>query len=157
MLIRLIRLILLAIVGWRLLSFHSPAGLAPVAITSSAVAYDARFWWTLRITGALFIAAQLILAWIIFRRRRVAKSVLPSSSGVWASWLAAAAMIAVEVTLAAHGTSPLQTSRANNPELIEVYVRQFAWNFRYPGPPESVPEHAARRACCPESMVRVHA
>lgn len=130
----LICLILLAIVFAACYLFIHPPVWFPVAITSSAVAYDAQFWWTLRITGALFIAAQLILAWIVLRRRRTAKSVLPSSSGVRASWFAAAAMIAVEVTLAAHGTSPLQTSRAKNPEIIEVYAHQFAWNFRYPGP-----------------------
>jgi cytochrome c oxidase subunit 2 len=43
-------------------------------------------------------------------------------------------MIAVEVTLAAHGTSPLSSTGARNPEIVEVYAHQFAWNFRYPGP-----------------------
>jgi cytochrome c oxidase subunit II len=129
----LICLILLAIVFSACYLFISPPVWFPVVITSLAVAYDGQFLWTLRITGALFIAAQLILAWIAFRRGRPANRVLQSSGGVRASWLAAAAMIAVEVTLAAHGTSPLQSPVAKTPEIIEVYAHQFAWNFRYSG------------------------
>jgi len=127
-------LILLALVFAACFLFVHPPVWFPVAITSAALAYDRQFTWTLWITGALFITAQVILSWIVFRRPGSGDKALQSSSGVRASWLAAAAMIAVEVTLAAHGTSPLASSAANNPETIEVYAHQFAWNFRYTGP-----------------------
>jgi cytochrome c oxidase subunit 2 len=103
----------------------------PVAITSAAVAYDRQFMWTLWITGAIFVAAQLVLAWIVVRPKGAGAGRWPT---LHASWMAAVAMIAVEVALAAHGTSPLTPTPAKNPETIEVYAHQFAWNFRYPGP-----------------------
>ncbi len=116
-----------------LLITHPPVWF-PVAITGPAHAFDGQFTWTLWVTGILFIAAQLLLAGIILRRRAANSVPAPSSSGVRASLLAAAAMIAVEVALAAHGSSPLSHATAKNPEIIEVYAHQFAWNFRYPGP-----------------------
>ena len=82
----LIGLILLAIVFAACYIFVHPPVWFPVAITSAAMAYDGQFLWTLRITGALFIAAQLILAWIVFRRGRPASLILASSGGVRASW-----------------------------------------------------------------------
>ena len=112
------------------LFLHPPVWF-PVAITSAAVAYDRQFIWTLWITGFLFVAAQLMLAWIVLRRRKKDAGRRPT---LHASWMAAVAMIAVEVALAAHGTSPLTATPAKNPETIEVYAHQFAWNFRYPGP-----------------------
>ena len=128
----LLGLILLAtVVAACLLILHPPVWF-PVAITSAAVAYDRQFSWTLWVTGSLFIAAQLLLAWIVIRRR---KSVTrpATSSGVRASLFAAVAMIAVEIALAAHGNGPLSHSEPKDAETIEVYAHQFAWNFRYPG------------------------
>ena len=125
----LLGLILLATIFAAGYLFLNPPVWFPLAITSAALAYDRQFTWTLWITGILFVAAQLILAWIVLRRPGVSRP----STGVRASWLAAAAMIAVEVTLAAHGSSPLTATPSKNPETIEVYAHQFAWNFRYPG------------------------
>jgi cytochrome c oxidase subunit 2 len=128
-------ILLVAIVAVCLLFFHPPVWF-PVAITSGALAYDRQFMWTLWVTGILFVAAQLVLIWILLRARKPSLSgvAVPTSGGIRASWLAAAAMIAVEVTLAAHGTSPLNGPILKNPETIEVYAHQFAWNFRYAGP-----------------------
>jgi cytochrome c oxidase subunit 2 len=124
------------------LVFNPPAWF-PVAITPLALAYDSQFTWTLRVTGILFIAAQLILAWIILRKRPVPfktpgalankRTVSPEQPGLRASLLATAAMIAVEAALAAHGAHSLTSPQPQAPETIEVYAHQFAWNFRYAG------------------------
>lgn len=132
----LLGLILLVIIFAACYLFLDPPVWFPVAITSAAVAYDRQFLWTLWITSILFVAAQLVLAWIVLRRRSSVAQHSGRHGGptLHASWLAAVAMIAVEVALAAHGTSPLTATPAKNPETIEVYAHQFAWNFRYPGP-----------------------
>src|SRR5580658_2704209 len=133
----LLGLILLLITCAACFLFLHPPVWFPVAITSGAVAYDRQFMWTLWITGALFVAAQLILAWIVLRRQGAGENAYSTQNrlgGIRPSWLAAVAMVAVEVALAAHGTSPLTATPAKSPETIEVYAHQFAWNFRYPGP-----------------------
>ena len=128
----LLGLILLAIIFAAGFLFLHPPVWFPVAITSAAVAYDRQFLWTLWIAGILFLAAHLVLAWIVLRRKDAGENAC--STGIRASWLAAVAMIAVEVALAAHGTSPLTAGAPRDFETIEVWAHQFAWNFRYAGP-----------------------
>ena len=61
-------LLLLTLAGCLLFAFK-PAWF-PLAITAEALAYDRQFAWTLWITGGIFIAAQILLAWTILRGRK---------------------------------------------------------------------------------------
>lgn len=107
----------------------------PAAITAEALQYDRQFTWTLWITGIIFIAVQLLLAWTILRgRRRAVASSTGGHRGLEWTWLGAAT--ALFLTLAFFGSNSWAKipSRKPGEEVIEVYAYQFAWNFRYPGP-----------------------
>jgi cytochrome c oxidase subunit 2 len=107
----------------------------PVAITVEALAYDRQFTWTLWIAGAIFVAAQILLAWTILRGRR--RSVASSSTGhrgLELTWtVATAALFLTLSVLGSRGWARIPTGGAVR-ETIEVHAHQFAWSFRYPGP-----------------------
>lgn len=104
----------------------------PAAITAEALQYDRQFTWTLWITGIIFIAVQLLLAWTILRRARLSSG-REHRALEW-TWLGATA--ALFITLAFFGSNGWAKipSRKSGEEVIEVHAHQFAWNFRYPGP-----------------------
>ncbi len=106
----------------------------PIPITAEALSYDRQFGWTLWITGFIFVAVQLLLAWVILRGRRV--QIARQSSGHRAleiAWTTCTA--ALFLSLAIIGSRGWAKTPAPTPgrETIEVYAHQFQWNFRYPG------------------------
>jgi cytochrome c oxidase subunit 2 len=107
----------------------------PLAITAEALAYDRQFTWTLWITGAIFIAAQLLLAWTVMRgRKRVSASSGRGHKGLEITWLTTTAALFISLAiLGSRGWAKLP-ARTPGEETIEVHAHQFAWNFRYPGP-----------------------
>lgn len=107
----------------------------PAAITAEAVRYDHQFARTLWITGAIFVALQLLLAWTILRgRKRATASSVSGRRGLELAWLALTA--ALFLTLASLGSSGWAKvpARTAGEEVIEVHAHQFAWSFRYAGP-----------------------
>ncbi len=107
----------------------------PAAITAEALRYDHQFTWTLWIAGAIFVAAQLLLAWTIFRgRKRVTASFLTGNRRLELAWLAATAALFISLSvLGSRGWAKVPAAAAGE-EIIEVHAHQFAWSFRYPGP-----------------------
>lgn len=107
----------------------------PLAITAEAIAYDRQFTWTLWITGAIFIAAQVMLAWTILRgRKRLSASSARGHNGLEITWLTTTAVLFIGLAiLGSRGWAKLPV-RSPGEETIEVHAHQFAWNFRYPGP-----------------------
>jgi len=107
----------------------------PVAISAEALAYDRQFTWTLWIAGAIFIAAQLLLAFaIVCGRKRTAAIPAPGKNSIeWTSGIATAALFIALSVLGSRGWAKVP-GRAPGKETIEVHAHQFAWNFRYPGP-----------------------
>jgi cytochrome c oxidase subunit 2 len=107
----------------------------PVAITAEALAYDRQFSWTLWITGIIFIAAQVLLAYTILRGRKRAKA--SSANGhrcLEITWLTTTAALFISLAiLGSRGWAKIPTRGAGE-ETIEVHAHQFAWSFRYPGP-----------------------
>ena len=109
----------------------------PVPVSPDAILWDRQFTRTLWITGIIFVVAQVLLAWILLRRRRPASAPTPIAAEhrkLEIAWTAATA--ALFLTLALLGSRgwarvPLANS---GQEIIEVDSHQFAWNFRYPGP-----------------------
>ena len=107
----------------------------PLAITAEALAWDRQFTWTLWITGIIFVAAQVLLAWTILRGRK--RAIATSADGHRGlEWLWTLATTALFVAMAFAGSrswARIATPSAGE-EVIEVHAHQFAWSFRYPGP-----------------------
>ena len=106
----------------------------PLAINSAAHAWDREFATTLIVTGIIFIGAHLVLAYVILHGRRKTKK--PPSSGLRLEilWTSATAVLFLGLSaLGSRGWARIP-EKAPGEERIEVYARQFAWHFRYPGP-----------------------
>jgi cytochrome c oxidase subunit 2 len=126
-------LLLLTLAGCLLFAFK-PAWF-PLAITAEAIAYDRQFAWTLWITGIIFIAAQVLLAWTILRgRKRQLASPGNGNRGLEFMWLTATSALFITLSVLGSRGWAKVPDRAVGTETIEVDAHQFAWNFRYPGP-----------------------
>lgn len=110
----------------------------PPAITRYGLAFDAQFSGTLWVAGAVFLLAQLALAWLALRNRNDGRRAAHSHGDLRleALWTAATAVLFLGLALA--GTRLWANMRmADEPAgalPVEVLSRQFAWSFRYPGP-----------------------
>jgi cytochrome c oxidase subunit 2 len=104
----------------------------PVAITASALAYDRQFEWTMWITGIIFVAVQISLAWALIRKSR--RAGLPTSKKVEITWTAATAVLFISLSVIGSRGWAKTSSGTAGKEVIEVDAHQFAWTFRYSGP-----------------------
>lgn len=110
----------------------------PPHISEYGDAYDQHFMLTLTICGIIFVAAQLALAYTVFRyRKHSGKSEYSHGNNkLEALWTSAAAVVFIGLVLA--GThiwtqAHLQAAPANALQ-VEFWGQQFAWYARYPGP-----------------------
>jgi cytochrome c oxidase subunit 2 len=130
-------LLVLTLLASLLFAFH-PVWF-PIPVTADAVAFDRQFTWTLWITGAIFVLAQLFLALTVGRRRASAPSA-PGHIGkrrertwVETAWALGSAILFLMLSiLGSRGWAKVSTGTAGK-EIIEVNAYQFAWSFRYPG------------------------
>ena len=105
----------------------------PLAINSAAHAWDREFATTLIVTGIIFIGAHLVLAYVILHGRRKTKKPPSSSLRLEILWTSATAFLFLGLSaLGSRGWARIP-EKAPGEERIEVYARQFAWHFRYPG------------------------
>jgi cytochrome c oxidase subunit 2 len=110
----------------------------PESISAHGADYDAHFHTTLVVVGVIFILAQAALGWVIFRYRDRGQT--PSHSHgnnrLEVAWTTATAVLFIGAVLlstriwAAVHIAPPPAGALR----IELYAKQFAWNFRYPGP-----------------------
>ncbi len=128
-------LIFAALVAW--LCVWPPAW-APLAITAAGRNYDQQFALTLAVTGVLFVAAHLLLAYVLMRYR---KGDGPVSTTIGSRKVEILWTVAMALTFAALGLTgarlwggPSAPPAGAEAETIEVTAHQFAWNFRYAGP-----------------------
>jgi cytochrome c oxidase subunit 2 len=107
----------------------------PLSIDSAAHAWDRQFAATLIVTGIIFIGAHVLLGCTILRaRRKKFAGSANSSLRLEIFWTSAAAVLFLSLAaLGSRGWARVP-ERAPGEERIEVYARQFAWHFRYPGP-----------------------
>src|ERR1700690_620009 len=121
-------LLLLTLAGCLLFAFK-PIWF-PLAITAEALAYDRQFTSTLWITGIIFVAAQVLLAWTILRGRKRAKaSSAKGHRGLEITWISITAVLFISLAiLGSRGWAKIPT-RAAGEETIEVHAHQFAWSF----------------------------
>jgi cytochrome c oxidase subunit 2 len=111
----------------------------PEAINAHARSWDSQFSLTMWVMGAVFLAAQIALGWVIIRYRSSAPAVESGSLGnnrlewIWTS-VAAALFIGLSVLSTAIWAGVHLDKAPPNALRIEAVAKQFAWNFRYAGP-----------------------
>ncbi len=110
----------------------------PPPISAHGLEYDAQFTRTLAVTGIIFFFSQMALGWVIFKFRdnggRAAYS--HGNNKLEVLWTSATAVLFVGLVLM--GTNiwanvHFEEAPAGAMQ-VEVWTKQFAWNFRYPGP-----------------------
>jgi cytochrome c oxidase subunit 2 len=112
----------------------------PTAISRHAVAYDVQFMRTLILAALIFVAAQSALLFIVWRFHRSRNIPAPrrmmADGRMEAIWSAATAIAFLGLlVMGGHVWAGVQFAAAPpNAEVVEVQAKQFAWNFRYPGP-----------------------
>lgn len=112
----------------------------PLAITGEALAYDRQFGATLWVTGVIFTAVQILLAWAILRGRNRsplsvrANSFRAGNRTLELGWTGATAIVFLTLAILGSRGWARVPRRSAGKETIEVCAHQFAWNFRYPGP-----------------------
>jgi cytochrome c oxidase subunit 2 len=104
----------------------------PLSIDSAAHAWDHEFFVTLIVTGIIFIGAHLLLAWTILRAHK--ETPVNSSWRLELLWTSTTAFLFLGLAMLGSRGWARIPERAPGEERIEVYARQFAWDFRYPGP-----------------------
>jgi cytochrome c oxidase subunit II len=111
----------------------------PEAINAHARAWDSQFATTLWLIGAVFVVAQVALGWVIVRFRNSEPAAESGSAGnnrlelIWTA-AAAVAFIGLSVLSTAIWARVRLDSAPAGAMRIEAVAKQFAWNFRYPGP-----------------------
>ena len=112
----------------------------PRAISTIAPAIDHQFTVTFIVCGILFAAAQIALAYFVwrYRSRRKRARVVPSRGNMKLeiSWTAAAAVIFIGLAMMGYRiwARVYFIGPAPGALQVEVWGEQFQWYFRYPGP-----------------------
>lgn len=112
----------------------------PRAISTIAPAIDHQFTVTFIVCGILFAAAQIALAYFVWRyrnRRKNAHAISSRGSGVLeGAWTVTAAVIFIGLALMGYRiwARVYFIGPAPGAVRIEVWGEQFQWYFRYPGP-----------------------
>lgn len=107
-------------------------------LKSDRGAIDHALWITLVVTGLVFIATNLLLAWFGYRYQdhEGAKAAYwhdnPRLEWTWT--LVTAAILAVFLFNALSLWGSINSPAPADAMLVEVTGQQFAWNVRYPGP-----------------------
>ena len=107
-------------------------------LVSDRVGIDNAMWWSLVVTGVVFIITNLLLGWFAYRyqaREGVAAAYWHDNSRLEWTWTLVTAGIMLIFTVNALSLWAQVTGPAPAGALVvEVTGQQFAWNVRYPGP-----------------------
>jgi cytochrome c oxidase subunit II len=110
----------------------------PPPISQHGLAYDAQFLRTLAVVGIIFVLAQFALGWVIVRFRNDGRPARYShgNNKLETLWTTATAVLFLGlVVMGAKIWAAVHFDEAPPDAIpIEVMSKQFAWNFRYPGP-----------------------
>jgi cytochrome c oxidase subunit 2 len=104
---------------------------------SDRVGIDTAIWWALLVTGLVFIATNLLLAFFAWRYQDAPGATAaywhdnPKLEWSWTLITAAILLVFLVNALSLWGsvTSPAPPDAA----VVEITAQQFAWNVRYPG------------------------
>ena len=110
----------------------------PAAINAHGAAYDAQFARTAIVVGVIFFLAQIALGYVILRFRDDGRRAGYShgNNKLETVWTSATALLFLGlVVMGAKIWAGVHFDEAPPDAIqIEVMAKQFAWNFRYPGP-----------------------
>jgi cytochrome c oxidase subunit 2 len=109
----------------------------PQPINLHGLHFDSWFSLNLAVAGIIFLAAQLGLAWFVWRHRDRGQQASPShgSTRLETWWTALTTVLFLATALAGSTLWTTSGPSTDAPILrIETVAKQFAWSFRYPGP-----------------------
>ncbi|HYW43385.1 MAG TPA: cytochrome c oxidase subunit II [Bryobacteraceae bacterium] len=110
----------------------------PPPISQHGLAYDAQFNRTLLVVGIIFILAQFALGYVIWKFRNDGRRAGYShgNNKLETLWTSATAILFLGlVVMGSKIWASVHFDEAPPDAMtIEVMSKQFAWNFRYPGP-----------------------
>ena len=110
----------------------------PPPINQHGMDYDAQFMRTLIVVGVVFTLAQLALGWVIMKFRNDGGKASHShgNNALETLWTSATAILFLGlVVMGTKIWAGVHFDEAPPDAIpIEVMAKQFAWNFRYPGP-----------------------
>ncbi len=109
----------------------------PPNISTVGAGVDGDFRLTLWVTGILFVAAQLILAYCIGRRPKAGRArYLTGNLRMEVAWTVVAAVTFIGLALHSYRTWARMYFIGAPPNAVKIQVEaeQFAYWFRYPGP-----------------------
>jgi cytochrome c oxidase subunit 2 len=134
---------LLAVIVWVLtiaivVGFVGKYWWFPAPISQHGVEYDQHFFMTLMVTGVIFVLAQFALGWVILRYRDRGQRAAHShgNNKMEVTWTTATAILFIGAVLLSTRLWAAVHLEPPPPDAlhVEVHGKQFAWNFRYPGP-----------------------
>lgn len=132
-----IAILIAALAGATVASFLRPRWWFPEAISAHAEAYDAQFLLTLWVIGLIFVFAQGLLVWVIFRYRDRGQTPSPSSGSkrLELLWTAVTAGVFLALAFAGQGIWAGVHLERSDPQALQVSVlaKQFSWSYRYAG------------------------
>jgi cytochrome c oxidase subunit 2 len=112
----------------------------PPDISTHGAAIDRQIVLTMVITGAIFVLAQLSLAYLLWRHRDrgdgTRAKFFHGNNKLEAVWTTAAAIVFIGLNLMGYRIWAGIHFQGAEPGAmpVEVWGQQFAWYFRYPGP-----------------------
>lgn len=110
----------------------------PAPINQYAALFDSYFAINVLVTGFVFVAAQVVLAWAILRFRRRGNAAVRFTEGnnkLELVWTVLTLVIFVSAAIAGAQLWSTFQLTASPPDALKIDVsgKQFAWNFRYTG------------------------
>ena len=110
----------------------------PPPINQHGIAYDGQFFRTLIVVGIIFFLAQYALGYVIMRFRNDGRraSYSHGNNRLETLWTSATALLFLGlVVMGTKIWAGVHFDEAPADAMkVEVMAKQFAWNFRYPGP-----------------------
>ena len=116
----------------------------PEAASAEAGEVDELIYLIIWVTGAVFVGVQAVLLWFLFRHRRkpgVRAKYTHGNHAVELTWTVLPALVLV--VLAVYQADLWVRVKSNVPRdnanavRVQIFAKQFEWNFRYPGPDDT--------------------
>lgn len=109
----------------------------PAGVSAQAAALDHDFYLAFWVLGAMFIAGQVVLAWVVMRRQSSPQSKHWYGNGrLELAWTLAIMVIFFWFNISGGRlwSREIMPMKQDGAILVEVTGAQFQWYFRYPGP-----------------------
>jgi cytochrome c oxidase subunit II len=110
----------------------------PVSASNHGVEYEKMFFYTLVVTGFIFVITQVLLFWFAYKYRDNQKRTaffFVHSNLLEVAWTTIPAIaMAILVAIGLINWFKMTSEAPANAQIVEVVGKQFNWIMRYPGP-----------------------